>query len=111
MDSWFKHQGHVWLLFWTSVCIYFYRFRYQKILHILDGMLGDYIFILDNLKGAKAPVIPFKNKNNSSGHLCLFHSLSFSLSLSLYVILTLSIFPSFSLFLSFSLSPSNLLSL
>jgi hypothetical protein len=31
---------------------------------------------LDNKKGAKAPVIPFKNKNNNTGQFSLTHSFS-----------------------------------
>jgi hypothetical protein len=46
------------------------------------------------LKGARAPVIPFKNKNNNSAHLSLplFLTLSPSLPLSLHLSLSLSFF-------------------
>jgi hypothetical protein len=49
--------------------------------------------------GAKAPVIPFKNKNNNCGHRTLILSLPIYISLSLPIYISLSPF----LFLSLSL--------
>ncbi len=106
--------------------INFYDTNYRIILHkILLEKLAKLIprghapvYIVDHLgsnqiKGAKAPVIPFKNKNNNSVSLSLSLSIYLSLSLSptLFLSRFISLPPSFSLSLSLSLFISLFLSL
>ncbi len=58
------------------------------------------------LKGAKAPIIAFENKNNNSGQYSTSLSISLSLSLSLCLSLSLSLSLSLFLFLPLSLTLS-----
>ncbi len=60
--------------------------------------------------GAKAPVIPFKNKNNNCGHRTLTLSLPIYISLSLYLFLSLSLFVSLYPWTNFSVLPAVSLS-